>query len=96
MATARVNGLRVGYEVIGEGRPWVLTPGGRESRDTPGLRELAEDVAGENNEHARAEGVQLALTTPMIVPISCDATLMYTVSHSADHSSSSGLSRSRK
>jgi signal transduction histidine kinase len=28
------------------------------------LRELAEDVAGENNEHARAEGVRLALSTP--------------------------------
>jgi signal transduction histidine kinase len=28
------------------------------------LRELAEDVAGENNEHARAEGVQLAVSTP--------------------------------
>ncbi|WP_427892427.1 sensor histidine kinase [Kribbella sp. GL6] len=28
------------------------------------LRELAEDVAGENNEHARAEGVRLAVSTP--------------------------------
>ncbi|GAA0949895.1 alpha/beta hydrolase [Actinocorallia libanotica] len=49
MATARVNGLRVGYEVIGEGRPWALTPGGREGRDAPGLRELAEALAGRGN-----------------------------------------------
>ena len=33
-------------------------------RSAVSLRELAEDVAGENNEHARAEGVQLAVSTP--------------------------------
>jgi signal transduction histidine kinase len=33
-------------------------------RSAVSLRELAEDVAGENNEHARAEGVRLALSTP--------------------------------
>lgn len=33
-------------------------------RSAVSLRELAEDVAGENSEHARAEGVRLALTTP--------------------------------
>lgn len=45
MPTATVNGLSIGYEIIGEGRPWVLTPGGRFSKDTPGLRELAEALA---------------------------------------------------
>ena len=51
MATATVNGLTVGYEVLGaraagtRGRPWVLTPGGRDGRDTPGLRELASALA---------------------------------------------------
>ncbi|MDX6745139.1 alpha/beta hydrolase [Actinocorallia sp. A-T 12471] len=50
MATARVNGLTVGYEVIGErGRPWVLTPGGRDARDTPGLRETARTLAERGN-----------------------------------------------
>ncbi|WP_350275184.1 HAMP domain-containing sensor histidine kinase [Kribbella sp. HUAS MG21] len=33
-------------------------------RSAVSLRELAEDVAGENNEHARAEGVRLAVSTP--------------------------------
>ncbi|ROO85924.1 pimeloyl-ACP methyl ester carboxylesterase [Actinocorallia herbida] len=50
MATARVQGLTVGYEVIGEaGRPWVLTPGGRDSKDTPGLRETARALAERGN-----------------------------------------------
>ncbi|WP_133788904.1 cell wall metabolism sensor histidine kinase WalK [Kribbella sp. VKM Ac-2571] len=33
-------------------------------RSAVSLRELAEDVAGENSEHARAEGVQLSVSTP--------------------------------
>ncbi|GAA3204826.1 alpha/beta hydrolase [Actinocorallia longicatena] len=45
-----MNGLRVGYDVIGEGRPWVLTPGGREDRRTPGLRECAEALAARGNQ----------------------------------------------
>lgn len=46
MATVTVNGLRIGYEMIGEGgRPWALTPGGRFNKETPGLRELAEALA---------------------------------------------------
>jgi signal transduction histidine kinase len=34
-------------------------------RSAVSLRELAEDVVGENNEHARASGVCLKLSTPM-------------------------------
>ncbi|GAB2831601.1 alpha/beta hydrolase [Actinocorallia aurea] len=50
MATARVHGLAVGYEVVGDtGRPWVLTPGGRDSKDTPGLRETARALAEHGN-----------------------------------------------
>jgi pimeloyl-ACP methyl ester carboxylesterase len=49
MAVATVNGLAVGYEVIGEGRPWALTPGGRFSRHTPGVRELATALAASGN-----------------------------------------------
>jgi pimeloyl-ACP methyl ester carboxylesterase len=46
MATATVNGLTIGYEVIGSGgRTWALTPGARDSKETPGLRELAEELA---------------------------------------------------
>jgi pimeloyl-ACP methyl ester carboxylesterase len=51
MAHAEVDGLTLGYEVIGEGgngdggdrgRTWAITPGGRFSKDDPGVRELAE------------------------------------------------------
>src|SRR5215469_10808096 len=47
MATATVNGLSIGYEIIGDGpgRPWVITPGGRFSKDYPGVRELAQALA---------------------------------------------------
>ena len=51
MAFATVNGLKIAYEVIGDGaRPWILTPGGRFPKETPGLRELAEELvnAGDN------------------------------------------------
>jgi pimeloyl-ACP methyl ester carboxylesterase len=49
MATASVNGLRVGYELIGDGRPWVITPGGRDGKDSPGVRELATALAERGN-----------------------------------------------
>jgi pimeloyl-ACP methyl ester carboxylesterase len=45
MSVERVNGLGVAYEVIGEGEPWAITPGGRFSKDAPGVRELAEKLA---------------------------------------------------
>ena len=51
MATTSVDGLTISYEVIGAapgsgGRSWVITPGGRYSKDDPGLREMAEALAG--------------------------------------------------
>lgn len=49
MATATVNGLSLSYEVIGDGRPWSITPGGRFSKDTPGIRELAQALADRGN-----------------------------------------------
>ena len=49
MAIAKINGLSIGYEVIGEGRPWALTPGGRFSKDTGGVRELATAIADHGN-----------------------------------------------
>lgn len=49
MAQANVDGTSIAYEVIGEGRPWVITPGGRFSKDYPGVRELAEALAREGN-----------------------------------------------
>ena len=50
MPVATVNGLSLGYDVIGEGRPWSITPGGRFSRQTPGVRELAEALAEHGNQ----------------------------------------------
>ena len=48
MPTATIDGTELAYEVIGDhGEPWVLTPGGRFSKDTPGVRELAEAIARE-------------------------------------------------
>ncbi|HEY7106577.1 MAG TPA: alpha/beta hydrolase [Acidimicrobiia bacterium] len=49
MTTVRVNGLDIGYELIGDGtRAWSLTPGGRFNKETPGLRELAEALAAQD------------------------------------------------
>jgi pimeloyl-ACP methyl ester carboxylesterase len=47
MATTSVDGLTVSYELIGEdgGRPWVITPGGRFSKDDAGLHEMAQTLA---------------------------------------------------
>jgi pimeloyl-ACP methyl ester carboxylesterase len=47
MATVKIEGDTISYEVISGdgGQPWVLTPGGRFSKDTPGLRQLAEALA---------------------------------------------------
>jgi pimeloyl-ACP methyl ester carboxylesterase len=51
MATAKVDGLTLGYEVIGEkgGRPWIITPGGRFPKEDAGVRPLAEAIAATGN-----------------------------------------------
>ena len=38
MATAEIDGTTISYEIIGDGAPWVLTPGGRFAKDAPGIR----------------------------------------------------------
>lgn len=50
MAKTTVQGLSISYEVIGSGRPWSITPGGRFSKDDPGVRELAEALAERGNQ----------------------------------------------
>src|SRR5262245_2013590 len=47
MAHATVDGLLISYELIGsgDGQSWAITPGGRFSKDTPGIRELAAALA---------------------------------------------------
>ncbi len=53
MPRTEVDGVSIAYEIIGEivgdGRPWVLTPGGRFSKDYPGVRELAVALAEHGN-----------------------------------------------
>jgi pimeloyl-ACP methyl ester carboxylesterase len=50
MAIANVSGLELGYELIGaSGQPWVITPGGRFTKESPGVRELAEAMAAQGN-----------------------------------------------
>lgn len=49
MPTAKIDGLTIAYEIHGEGRPWVITPGGRFSKDYRGVRELAVALAERGN-----------------------------------------------
>ena len=49
MPIANVNGLSLAYELIGEGQPWVITPGGRFTKESPGVRQLAEVLAEQGN-----------------------------------------------
>jgi pimeloyl-ACP methyl ester carboxylesterase len=50
VARATVDGLTLGYELIGDaGRPWIITPGGRFSKEDPGIRELAENIVAAGN-----------------------------------------------
>jgi pimeloyl-ACP methyl ester carboxylesterase len=56
MATATLrgqdglDGLTVAYEVLGDsGRAWAITPGGRFTKDDPGMRELAEAIVAGGN-----------------------------------------------
>lgn len=46
MPTASVHGLSIAYESFGDsGRSWIITPGGRFSKDDPGVREMATALA---------------------------------------------------
>ena len=45
MPRADIDGIEIAYEVIGEGKPWTITPGGRYSKDDPGIRELGQALA---------------------------------------------------
>jgi pimeloyl-ACP methyl ester carboxylesterase len=50
MPRTEIDGLSIAYEVIGDaGRPWILTPGGRFSKDYKGVRELATAISQQGN-----------------------------------------------
>ena len=36
MASCTIDGITIAYEIIGDGPPFVVTPGGRFSKDIPG------------------------------------------------------------
>ena len=47
MPKVDINGIGIAYDIIGEGDKTIaITAGGRFSKDTPGLRELATSLAG--------------------------------------------------
>jgi pimeloyl-ACP methyl ester carboxylesterase len=48
--TATIAGVQLGYDLIGDGPAWVITPGGRFDRGDPGVRELAEAIAAAGNQ----------------------------------------------
>jgi pimeloyl-ACP methyl ester carboxylesterase len=45
MPVAELDGLEIAYELVGEGQPWVLTPGGRFTKEVGGLAEMAQALA---------------------------------------------------
>jgi len=45
MARELIDGVGIEFEVIGDGRPWTITPGGRYSKDDNGIRQLGEAIA---------------------------------------------------
>ena len=45
MPVAELDGIELTYELVGEGQPWVLTPGGRFTHDVGGLPEMARALA---------------------------------------------------
>jgi pimeloyl-ACP methyl ester carboxylesterase len=50
MPVANIDGLELAYDVIGDTgddarEPWVITPGGRFSKDYGGIREMAQALA---------------------------------------------------
>ena len=46
MPVAELDGLEIAYDVVGDGQPWILTPGGRFTKDVGGLPEMAAALAG--------------------------------------------------
>ena len=55
MATVEIDGTKIAYEIvgsgprIGSGQAWIVTPGGRFTKEAPGVRELAEALAAHGN-----------------------------------------------
>jgi pimeloyl-ACP methyl ester carboxylesterase len=50
VSVAELDGLEIAYEVIGEGRPWIITPGGRFHKEFGGIPEMARALAERGNQ----------------------------------------------
>jgi pimeloyl-ACP methyl ester carboxylesterase len=54
VATVEIDGTKIAYEIVGRrrpgGMPWVVTPGGRFTKEAPGVRELAEALAAHDQQ----------------------------------------------
>ena len=50
MPMAELDGFEIAYEVVGEGQPWVLTPGGRFTKEVGGLPEMAQALADQGKQ----------------------------------------------
>jgi pimeloyl-ACP methyl ester carboxylesterase len=78
MPVAEINGLSVDYDVIGTGQPWAITPGGRFSKDVPGVRELAEALAAGGKQvliwdRPNTGASQVCFSGPSESEMQCDA-----------------------
>jgi len=53
-ATISIEGTTIAYEIVGErsagSTPWVVTPGGRFTKEAPGVRELADALAAQGQQ----------------------------------------------
>lgn len=49
MPVARLNDLEIAYEVVGEGQPWIITPGGRFHKEFGGIPDMARALADRGN-----------------------------------------------
>jgi pimeloyl-ACP methyl ester carboxylesterase len=45
MPEVELDGLEIAYEVVGDGRPWIITPGGRFHKEFGGIPEMAQALA---------------------------------------------------
>jgi len=50
MPVAHLDDLEISYERIGEGQPWILTPGGRFTKEVGGLPEMARALADQGRQ----------------------------------------------
>jgi pimeloyl-ACP methyl ester carboxylesterase len=50
MPIAQLDGMDIAYDLVGEGQPWALTPGGRFTKDVGGLPALARALADQGKQ----------------------------------------------